>query len=461
MFVIENIGSREYDCYVIGTGPAGTTVALELARAAKRVLVLEAGDDSRPLGLSNAIGYGHYSDSYWNRHAIKALGGTSNVWTGWCATLRDIDFDNPAVGVKWPISRSDLLPFYRKAAPVLDRHPSIVDFERELMPGFLYRPFSRNAPTRFAEKYRDTLKSSPQIDVAMGCGAVGFDADESRRSVQAIRCFHYGSSTSRRLTLSARQPIVLASGGLGNAQLLMQPPPDGQVPVGNENGLVGRFIMEHPHFSYPAECVVDEDLDRHAPPSEFGRIEHALVPDRALSIRHQLFGCSLEFGGKSEDHLLARHLSRELGRPFYHYNVYLRTEMLPSPANRVFLTGERDRAGLYRPGVRCVLDARDFINAEMTVRILGEQLLARQKGRVRLHNDRIYNQVRGGGHILGTTRMGNIPSTSVVDRDCRVHGYANLFVAGSSVFPTGGYANPTLTVVALAIRLGERLARQS
>jgi choline dehydrogenase-like flavoprotein len=123
--------------------------------------------------------------------------------------------------------------------------------------------------------------------------------------------------------------------------------------------------------------------------------------------------------------------------------------------------GERDRAGLFRPGMRCVLDARDFLNAEVTLRLLGERLIASQKGRLRVDNDRIYFSPRGGGHTMGTTRMGDNPSTSVVDRHCRVHGYANLFVAGSSVFPTGGYANPTLTIVALALRLGERLAGQN
>jgi choline dehydrogenase-like flavoprotein len=66
----------------------------------------------------------------------------------------------------------------------------------------------------------------------------------------------------------------------------------------------------------------------------------------------------------------------------------------------------------------------------------------------------------GSRHHLGTTRMSDDPKTGVVDANCRVHGVANLYVAGSSVFPTSGYANPTLTIVALALRLGDELRRK-
>ena len=79
------------------------------------------------------------------------------------------------------------------------------------------------------------------------------------------------------------------------------------------------------------------------------------------------------------------------------------------------------------------------------------------KGRVRVNNDAIYKQFAGGGHIMGTTRMGTNAANSVVDRDCRVHGYRNFFIVGSSVFANAGYANPTLTIVALALRLADTL----
>jgi choline dehydrogenase-like flavoprotein len=459
MFVNGPLSDATHDYLVIGLGPAGVTLALELGKGSKRVLVLESGEEGQSRGeLANSIGYGHYSGTYWNAHSVRAPGGTSNVWSGWCTTLRDIDFDNPAVGVSWPISRSDLLPYYRRAADILDRHGSIVDFEKSLFGGFLYRPYSRNSPTRFIGKYVDVLRNSATIDVVGGCTAVGFDAVDSRRFVRAVRYFHHASGTTHQLSVTAAQSIVLAAGGIGNAQLLLQPRSDGSVPVGNESGQVGKFIMEHPHFYDAAEVVLDEDLDRHAPPVEFGRSEHTLVADSTTSTTHRLFGCSLTCHGMTTGHELTEYLSRESGRPFYHYRVDLRAEMLPSPGNRVFLTGERDRTGLYRPGVRCVIDAGDFMNAETTLRVFGEALIQAKKGRIRILNDRIYKQLRGGGHIMGTTTMGSSASASVVDRNCRVHGYGNLFIVGSSVFPTGGYANPTLTIVALALRLAEQLA---
>jgi choline dehydrogenase-like flavoprotein len=93
----------------------------------------------------------------------------------------------------------------------------------------------------------------------------------------------------------------------------------------------------------------------------------------------------------------------------------------------------------------------------VSTRLLGERLLAAGAGVLRLRNRAIYRETTGGGHTMGTTRMGHDPRTSVCDGRQRVHGYDNLYLSGSSVFPAGGAANPTLTIVALALRLGAHL----
>lgn len=453
--------ARPYDCFVAGSGPAGLSIALTLAEAGRRVLVFESGDAQRVrTELANAIGYGHYPADYWNGHWTRTLGGTSAVWAGWCTTMRAADFDNPVVGVRWPITRDELSAYYTRAAGMLDHDPALVDFEAPLLPDFRYRPIPTAIPTRFAEKYGGTLGASAGVDVALGCSVVELHATAARSAVTAVDYVHHDSNVRHRIAVTPSQPVVLAAGGIGNAQLLLQPGTTGAVPVGNESGHVGKFLMEHPHFHLAGELVIDEELDRYWPAGNMGRGVHALVAHDAVARREGLFACHLQCESKNGDHDMARYLSRNAGRAFYHYDITARAEMLPSENNRVFLTGERDASGLFRPAARCVLDARDFLNVEQTLRVLGESLLRSGKGRVRVNNDRIYMQVGGGGHTMGTTRMGTSRANSVVDGDCRVHDYGNLFVAGSSVFPTGGYANPTLTIVALGLRLADRLARR-
>ena len=445
---------------MIGAGPAGITLSLELAKANQTVLLFETGTvTQRRRDMPNAVNHGHFRDGWWDAHSTRVLGGTSRYWAGWCATLMDVDFANPAAGVRWPITKSDLARYYQRAAAVVDREPSILDVETPLAPGFVYRPFSDSTdPTRFGRKYRETLDTSSMIHVALGTSVVGLDANPSRSAVRALSCFNHSSRVTERVDIDPSQNVVLAGGGIGNAQLFLQPRSDGAVPVGNESGHAGKYLMEHPHAYDVAEVVLDEDLGQQSRPADFGSAIHALVPDDQQMRRYGLLGCSVECSSWTADHPMTEYLAREYGKPFFPYLCTARSEMAPSASNEVFFTGERDVAGLYRPAARCVIGAGDFLNIETTLRLLGESLIASGKGRVRIHNERLYRQSTGGGHIMGTTRMGTSRSNSVVDRDCRVHGYDNLFVAGSSVFPTGGYANPTLTIIALALRLADTLA---
>ena len=223
LFLTDGLPSRSYDCYVIGAGPAGITLSLELAKANRTVLVFETGTVTEARDdMPNAVNCGHFRDGWWDRHSIRVLGGTSRVWNGVCATLMDVDFANPAAGVRRPITKSDLAPHYRRAASVVDREPSILDVETPLIPGFAYRPFPGALPPASGASTGRRCTAS-LVDVAVGTSVVGLDATASRSAVRALTCFRHASGATEQLDLDPAQNVVVAGGGISNAQLFLQP----------------------------------------------------------------------------------------------------------------------------------------------------------------------------------------------------------------------------------------------
>jgi choline dehydrogenase-like flavoprotein len=139
-------------------------------------------------------------------------------------------------------------------------------------------------------------------------------------------------------------------------------------------------------------------------------------------------------------------------------------EQFPNPDSRVTLSDKRDALGQNR----LVVDWRPGAAEKRTIRraleLLADEFGRLGVGRVRISDmpagDSLPAALQGSRHHLGTTRMSDNPRTGVVDATCRVHGVDNLYIAGSSVFPSSGFSNPTLTIVALALRLGEELRRR-
>jgi choline dehydrogenase-like flavoprotein len=146
------------------------------------------------------------------------------------------------------------------------------------------------------------------------------------------------------------------------------------------------------------------------------------------------------------------------------YTLYGRSEQIPNPDSRVSLSpGDRDALGIPRLRMNWAVDALDLHSMRQTAVAIGEEAARTGIGRVRVADwlqegaERPSGVVGGGHHHMGTTRMSADPKSGVVDADCRVHGVNNLFIGGSSVFATGGFANPTHTLVALALRLGDTI----
>jgi choline dehydrogenase-like flavoprotein len=143
------------------------------------------------------------------------------------------------------------------------------------------------------------------------------------------------------------------------------------------------------------------------------------------------------------------------------------TEHLPNRASRVGLDGERDRFGVPRLGVSVAFSDLDVETVVGLHDAIAARLVESGTGRLHYNRDSMPAAVRdnlahfnSGAHHLGTTRMASNPKWGVVDADGRVFSLDNLFVCGGSVFPTGGHANPTLTIVALALRLSDLLKRK-
>ena len=146
------------------------------------------------------------------------------------------------------------------------------------------------------------------------------------------------------------------------------------------------------------------------------------------------------------------------------FHLQTRQEQAPNPASRVTLSAERDELGMPRARLDWRLTELDRRSFRQFYEVLGREIGRAGVGRVQMRPWVLEKpdapwpaSVGGGWHHMGTTRMHRDPREGVVDPDCRVHGIANLSVAGAAVFPTAGAANPTLTLVALSLRLSDHL----
>lgn len=443
---------------IAGTSFAALPNAIECASRG-RVLLLDGGDmeerdEARALTANDE--YGHCADGHWASHWVRAVGGTSRRWSGVVAALEASDFAGGRGRPRWPITRDDLAPAYRRAADWLGRPAAVCTAGVPFGEGLVSRPLSHDTPLRLPDVVT-RIVGGERVDLLTRHTVVRL-ASRHRTAVDGL-VLTGPSRQPQTVTVEPRQHVVLACGGLGNAQVLLQPSPSSDVPVGNESGLVGRFLMEHPH-------VVSADvlLNRAAVPplpGGFGPGLPAFGLSEALMTQHDLLQCSLAIQeaidppAGSED--VQRHFEASFGAPLQWAALFARAEQEPAGSNRVELLPDTNWAGSRRLRTHCSFSSRDLRSIEVSTRLIGEAFTSRRIGVARLHNRRIYRETFGGGHTMGTTRMGTGPADSVCDATQRVHGYDNLYLAGSSVFPTGGAANPTLTLAALSFRLADHL----
>jgi len=493
------------DICIIGAGAAGISMAMEWMNTGKRVILLEGGGfeyhaDIQDLYKGKNVGRKYHK---YDTTRLHYFGGTTNHWGGLCSPFDPVDFAKRSwvEHSGWPISREDLDPFYEKAHQWIELGPYNYDpssWEEE-DPIYSALPFDssrvttkmwRLGPTRFGLKYRESIVASENVSLYTFANVCNIKTNEAVNSVEEveIRCLN-----GKQHRVKARH-FVLACGAVQNARLLLasnQQNPNG---LGNDNDLVGRYFMDHPEIA-AAFLVLPKGrpLDLYTLLHNFSTIkaygelalsaevqEERQILNSTARIRNAI--TDIDSFNPGEGNFDMWNSGEESiawaegmlgfvfsGQGYFDttkisiYDMFTRLEQAPNPNSRVFLSEEKDALGVPKIVIDWRLAEIDKRSIRGFYEALGEEAGRSEIGRVRLmdwleEDDNSWpDHLNTGWHHMGTVRMHDDPKQGVVDAHCKVHGISNLYVAGSAAFPTAGAANPTLTVVALTLRLSDHL----
>ena len=509
----------ETEVCIVGAGAAGITLAREFTNANFRVILLESGGAELEQATQDLYAGSDIGRPYdmFPASRLRYFGGTTNHWGGvWCDMPTSLDFEmREAVPYSgWPFSLSYLEPWHRRAQRLFKLGPygyALSDWgiapsdipEPFRGPHFVCRLLQQGPATRFGREYAPELRKAQNLSVYLHANALRFDASEHGGAVRQV---NVGVLPDGRFTVRARM-FILAAGGIENARLLLLSESEVGVGLGNDRDLVGRFFMLHLEYFGGVIVLTDPYADLTFQTGEDGALYNRLgaarrfvsyislssearrqlnlpnlrarfqypklrevdslkrLIDRTVpsaDIPHELGSVIRAFPG------VATHFARRMlyGRnrppvPMASIPLNCTSEQMPNPDSRIRLGKDLDVFGLRKVVVDWRLTAEDKRGMATGNRLLGAELgrggFGRLQSTVPEDDSEWPSEMRGDQHHMGTTRMQRDPSMGVVDENCRVHGVGNLYVAGSSVFPTGGTFNPSLTIVALALRLADHI----
>lgn len=533
------------DVCVVGAGPAGIALTLDLSDRGLSVLLLESGQ----LGLdakTQSLYQGEVADARMHsppdKYRQRRFGGSSAIWGGRCMPMDPIDFETrsylPLSG--WPLSYDDLLPYYPKANALAEAGRFRYDADEALgaRVGPMIRGFESprvrtsglerfSCPTHFGSRYLKRLQLAPGVTVLLGanCVAVRLHADG-----QTVRALEVATLAGKRFTVAPRA-TVLAAGGLETARLLLASNDVSRAGVGNLHDVIGRYYMCHiagnvgtlslhgptadvrhgyemtPEGVYCRRrlSVTAEEQRRRGLSNAVARLHFPRITDPAhrngvLSglflarklIRYE-YGKRLNDGRPPSVASYARHLFNVVSDPLdtsaflahwltrrslaerkfpsvilrnrtNRFSLELHGEQIPLASSRVTLTDSVDLLGMPKLRVDWRYSRADIDSLQGTLDLLAQEFERSGVGHFDYQRETLEEDLMRfgayGGHHIGTARMGHDVRTSAVNADCQIHSVRDLFIAGSAAFPTSGQANPTLTLIALALRLGKTLARR-
>jgi choline dehydrogenase-like flavoprotein len=446
---------------------------------------------------------------------LRQFGGTANHYAGWSRPLEAIAFEprDFVAGSGWPFPHADLVPFFRRAQTALGLGPYEYGWQwwqRERGAGAAVLQGSdistgmiQTTTQHPGTLYREALVAASNVRVCLHATAVelALAPDGSRLAGVEV-----ATLDGRRFRAEARA-YVLAAGGIETPRLLLASRTVRPAGVGNEHDLVGRYFMEHLNLICGGAAFAGDPETfslyrlRESPAAAADvppiKVVAYLAPSPEAQRRERLMAAEITLGILPLEALdkIAPPTERLSGLatkdvaalaslpdgPAVASTVRCVGEQAPNPESRVTLLRQRDVLGVPRVALDWRPQARDRESLVRALLLFARTLGSRGLGRLQLATGELLGTklfpgpsfvvtdplaerlgdldfaVGSGFHHMGTTRMAEDPRHGVVDARCRVHSVPNLWIAGSAVFPTGGSAGPTLTLVALALRLADHL----
>lgn len=442
-------------------------------------------------------------------------------WAGWCKTFSAIDFEERDwVGLSgWPIAREDLDRHYERAFSTMglpadgeERATAEADSERQLpLSGdCINDPIMLSTAPQIGDTWMKTLRQSRDVRVLLHANVTSIETTPNGRAVTKIR---FATLERRQFSASARA-VVLAAGGIENARLMLANKPV----QGTGAGWVGRCFMDHPRFAWGQITTLENPLKirdynptdgvgqrgRRLPqPGEDPILGFGISISEEAQRKHRILGsrswilpvaASGERAGGRELReivlwlLMRRRLPQDLGTRMKYVAADLPNAVAAALAHLKSVGGRADRWQFVttlepepNPESCVVLDKSRVDRLGMPEVALDWRLTPLAARSLEITQGLITRQLQSLGvtcavigpggpaanqtvadprwvwHHMGTTRMSRDPANGVVDANCKVHGVDNLYLAGSSVFPTCSSDMPTLTIIALAYRLAGRL----
>lgn len=429
-----------YDVVIIGSGPAGLSIATTLSQNQnRRILIVETGNDEwnkeiQDLSFPEEV-FGEHNQYYYSVHSHRKVGGGSNVWGGVTQVFDRKSF----ITEDWPINYSELYPYYTKAADFLNVSQKVHQNSNLKIineSNIVYKPFYLSRNSRIKNRI-NFIKSCDNVNLLTNytCRKLKITDGE----VSSLELINSITGIEYEKNISAKQ-FILSSGGIGNPRLLM----NSNIPLSK---LTGRGLSEHPHIYLESTLELKKsEIENYLETED--NAWHSIQLSDDYCADNNIESLAVEF---YSDQIKENTLFLGRKDDFYWSKVNLRSEMPISNKNGIALINTKDRVGMKNFVAFFEFNYNEILQNQLDH--MASELIRSKIGR--LGTPQKNYKVNPAGHILCTTRMGKDIKDSTVDRNCKVHGVNNLFVAGSSVFPNAGAANPTLTIVALSIRLGE------